>query len=63
MFRPDLDEPKLEDCLDTFSALNILPGTFQQPEDVANAVLWLASDMSRMTTAATLTVDGGSSFS
>jgi len=63
VFRPDLDEPKLEDCVDAFNGLNILPGTFQQPEDVANAVLWLASDLSRMTTGATLTVDGGSSFS
>jgi len=63
VFRPDLDEPKLEDCTDAFNGLNILPGTFQQPEDVANAVLWLASDLSRMTTGATLTVDGGSSFS
>jgi SDR family mycofactocin-dependent oxidoreductase len=63
VFRPDLDEPKLEDCTDAFDGLNILPGTFQQPEDVANAVLWLASDLSRMTTGATLTVDGGSSFS
>lgn len=63
VFRPDLDEPKLEDCTDAFTGLNILPGTFQQPEDVANAVLWLASDLSRMTTGATLTADGGSSFS
>jgi (+)-trans-carveol dehydrogenase len=63
VFRPDLDEPKLEDCTDAFNGLNILPGTFQQPEDVANAVLWLASDLSRMTTGATLTADGGSSFS
>ena len=63
VFRPDLDEPKLEDCTDAFNGLNILPGTFQQPGDVANAVLWLASDLSRMTTGATLTADGGSSFS
>jgi (+)-trans-carveol dehydrogenase len=63
VFRPDLQNPTLEDCLHTFGGLNILPAGFQQPEDVANAVLWLASDLSRMTTAATLTVDGGASFS
>jgi (+)-trans-carveol dehydrogenase len=63
VFRPDLENPTIDDCALVFKSLNILPGTFQEPEDVANAVLWLASDLSRMTTAATLTVDGGSSFS
>ncbi len=62
VFRPDLEAPTLEDCMRTFGKLNMLPGTFQQPEDVANAVLFLASDLSRMTTGTTLTVDGGASF-
>lgn len=63
VFRPDLENPTLEDCLPTFGRLSILPAGFQQPEDVANAVLWLASDLSRMTTSSALTVDGGASFS
>ena len=62
VFRPDLEAPTLEDCMRTFGKLNMLPDTFQQPEDVANAVLFLASDLSRMTTGTTLTVDGGASF-
>jgi SDR family mycofactocin-dependent oxidoreductase len=63
VFRPDLANPQLEDCLEAFDRFNILPDTFQQPEDVANAALWLASDLSRMTTGTTLTVDGGGAFS
>ena len=62
VFRPHLDAPTLEDCLPVFDKLTMLPDAFQQPEDVANAVLYLASDLSRVTTGATLTVDGGTSF-
>ena len=63
IFRPDLENPTLDDCMRAFRSLNLLPGAFQEPEDVANAVLWLASDLSRATTGTTLTVDGGASFS
>ena len=62
VFRPHLDAPTLEDCLPVFGKLNMLPDAFQQPEDVANAVLYLASDLSRVTTGTSLTVDGGASF-
>jgi len=34
-------------------------GRFGQPEDVANAVAWLASDEARFVTGACLTIDGG----
>ena len=62
VFRPHLDAPTLDDCLPVFGKLNMLPDAFQQPEDVANAVLYLASDLSRVTTGTSLTVDGGASF-
>ena len=62
LFRPELEAPGLDDCVDIFGTLSMLPDAFQQPEDVANAVLFLASDLSRMTTGTTLTVDGGASF-
>ncbi len=62
LFRPELEGPGLDDCVDIFAQLNMLPDAFQQPEDVANAVLFLASDLSRVTTGTTLTVDGGASF-
>jgi SDR family mycofactocin-dependent oxidoreductase len=62
LFRPDLEAPTFEDCLRVFARFNMLPDVFTEPEDVANAVLFLASDLSRRTTGATLTVDGGASF-
>jgi (+)-trans-carveol dehydrogenase len=62
VFRPHLDAPTLDDCLPVFGKLTMLPDAFQQPEDVANAVLYLASDLSRVTTGTSLTVDGGASF-
>jgi (+)-trans-carveol dehydrogenase len=61
-FRPDLENPTLEDCTPVFRSGNLLPDAYQEPEDVANAVLWLASDLSRQTTGTTLTVDGGASI-
>lgn len=63
IFRPDLEQPTLDDCRRAFRGLNILPDTFQEPEQVADAVLWLACDLSRSTTGTTLTVDGGSAYS
>ena len=62
LFRPDLEAPTLEDCLRVFARFNMLPDVFQEPEDVANAVLFLASDLSRRTTGPALPVDGGASF-
>jgi (+)-trans-carveol dehydrogenase len=62
IFRPNLEAPTLEDCMRVFEKLNMLPGAFQQPEDVANAVLFLASDLAKATTGTSLTVDGGASF-
>ena len=34
-------------------------GRFAEPEEIANAVLWLASDESSFVTASTFLVDGG----
>jgi NAD(P)-dependent dehydrogenase (short-subunit alcohol dehydrogenase family) len=62
VFRPDLESPTWEDCQEGFDGLSLLPGPVQEPEDIANAVLWLASDLSRMTTGTTLSVDGGASY-
>ena len=41
------------------SDLQPLTGDFGQPEDVAHAALYLASDQARFVTGAVLTVDGG----
>jgi NAD(P)-dependent dehydrogenase (short-subunit alcohol dehydrogenase family) len=45
--------------LDAMSTLAVPLGVKGLPSDIANAVLWLASDESRYVTAAQLVVDGG----
>jgi NAD(P)-dependent dehydrogenase (short-subunit alcohol dehydrogenase family) len=45
--------------LDALSALAVPLGVKGYPEDIANGVLWLASDESRYVTGAELVIDGG----
>jgi (+)-trans-carveol dehydrogenase len=60
IFRPDLDNPTIDDIKPTFAGLNLLPVPWVQPEDVSNAVLFLASEESRYITGVALPVDAGS---
>jgi NAD(P)-dependent dehydrogenase (short-subunit alcohol dehydrogenase family) len=59
LFRPDLETPQYEDAEESLRGLNILPVPTVEPEDVSNAVLWLASEQSRMLTGAAIPVDAG----
>jgi (+)-trans-carveol dehydrogenase len=59
LFRPDLEQPTLEDSMDTFRALNVLPIPWVEAIDVSNAVLFLASDEARYITGTELRVDAG----
>jgi (+)-trans-carveol dehydrogenase len=59
LFRPDLENPRYEDAEEALRGLNILPVPTVEPEDVSNAVLWLASEQSRMLTGAAIPVDAG----
>lgn len=60
-FRPDLDRPPTRaEFADAAKSMNMLDVPWVQPEDVANACLFLASDEARHITAATLPVDAGS---
>jgi (+)-trans-carveol dehydrogenase len=59
LFRPDLDSPTVDDVRATASNLALLPTPWVEPEDIANAVLWLASDESRFVTGVELPVDAG----
>lgn len=59
LFRPDLENPALEDVEPVFRSINLLPVPFVEPEDVANAVLFLLSDEARYITGVQLPVDAG----
>jgi SDR family mycofactocin-dependent oxidoreductase len=59
IFRPDLDEPTIDDATAVFGQINALPVGLMEPVDVARAVLFLASDDARYVTGVALPVDAG----
>ena len=59
LFRPDLENPQLEDVVPVYRTLNVLPVPWVEAEDIANAVIFLASDEGRYITGVTLPVDAG----
>ncbi|MGC5255497.1 mycofactocin-coupled SDR family oxidoreductase [Gordonia sp. DT218] len=60
LFRPDLENPGPEDMKIVAQMMHVLPIGWVEPEDISNAVLFLASDESRFITGVALPVDGGS---
>jgi (+)-trans-carveol dehydrogenase len=58
-FAPGVENPTAADFGDKFTAMNLLPIPWAEPEDTANAVAWLASDEARYITGVTLPVDAG----
>jgi len=59
LFRPDLEHPTYEDVLEGFKSMVLLPTSFVSTSDIADAVLFLASDEARYVTGLTMTVDAG----
>lgn len=59
VWRPELENPTKEDAMELFHTFQVLPLEYLEPEDISQAVLWLASDASKVITGVALTVDGG----
>ncbi|NKQ51555.1 mycofactocin-coupled SDR family oxidoreductase [Amycolatopsis sp. K13G38] len=60
MFRPDLENPTVDDFAPLSQMAHMLPVPWVEALDISNAVLFLASDESRYITGLTLPVDAGS---
>lgn len=58
-FRPDLEAPTRADAELAFPAQQAMPIPYVEPEDISNAVLFLASDEARYITGMQLRVDAG----
>ncbi len=57
--RPDLANPTAADAAEVLQARNLLPVPWVEPVDIANAVVFLASDEGRYITGTQLVVDAG----
>ena len=60
LFRPDLESPDPDDMAVVAKMMHVLPVGWVEPQDISNAVLFLASDEARYVTGLPVTVDAGS---
>jgi SDR family mycofactocin-dependent oxidoreductase len=58
-FRPDLENPTRADAEPVFGVQQAMRVPYVEPEDISNAVLWLASEEARYVTGMQLRVDAG----
>ena len=58
-FRPDLENPTRADAEPVFAVQQAMRINYVDPQDISNAVLWLASEESRFVTGMQLRVDAG----
>jgi (+)-trans-carveol dehydrogenase len=60
LFRPDLENPTLEDCKSAFASMMPMGEPWVEPEDISNMLVFLASDNARYITGTVFPVDQGS---
>jgi SDR family mycofactocin-dependent oxidoreductase len=60
IFRPDMAEPTLDDGVVPLQRVNLMDVPWVSADDIADAVLFLASDDSKFITGASIPVDAGS---
>jgi (+)-trans-carveol dehydrogenase len=60
VFRPDLENPTLDDCKPIFEMIMPMGQPWLDPEQISNAVVFLASDQARYVTGIVMPVDQGS---
>ncbi|WP_067855301.1 mycofactocin-coupled SDR family oxidoreductase [Nocardia shimofusensis] len=58
-FRPDLEHPTRADAEPVFAVQQAMPIRYVEPEDISNAIVFLASDEARYVTGLQVRVDGG----
>lgn len=59
VFRPDLENPTLDDCRPIFEMIMPMGQPWLDPEQISNAVVFLASDQARYVTGIVMPVDQG----
>lgn len=62
LFRPDLEQPTLEDAMPSYFGLNVLPIPWVESQDVSAVVTFLATDDARYITGSMIPVDAGMSL-
>jgi len=62
VFRPDLENPSIDDAKDVLQFLNLMPVPYLEVSDISNAVVFLASDEGRFITGVSLPIDAGGSI-
>jgi SDR family mycofactocin-dependent oxidoreductase len=59
VFRPDLENPGIEDCMDRFVGMHAIPVPWIEPKDVSDAILYLVGPHSKYVTGSVLDVGAG----
>ncbi len=60
IFRPDMQDPTLDDGVEPLQRVNLMDVPWISADDIADTVIFLASDDSKFITGSSIPVDAGS---